>query len=81
MTYKESTTMLSKEEKEELLRSAHSSALRDDMRYLAAHRHNSLLVSGTVDIDRFITLMVEYNEFINHQPKTFKPMIDKIIKM
>jgi hypothetical protein len=70
---------LSIKEQEEFLRLSQSSSLKADMRYIAAHRHNPLLVDGTVDLDRLIAFLTEYNEFINHQPKPFKPMIDKIM--
>jgi len=72
---------LSIKEKEELLALAKSSALKKDMQYLAAHRHNPLIVDGKVDLDRYITFLTEYNEFINHQPKPFKPMVEKIMKL
>jgi len=72
---------LSKKEKEELLRLSQSSSLKADMRYVSAHRHNPLIVDGKVDLDRFITFLTEYNEFINHKPKPFKPMIDRIMKL
>jgi hypothetical protein len=68
-------------EQEEFLRLSQSSSLKADMRYIAAHRHNHLLVDGTVDLDRLIAFLTEYNEFINHQPKPFKPMIDKVMKL
>jgi hypothetical protein len=72
---------LSIKEKEELLALAKSSALKKDMQYLAAHRHNPLIFDGKVDLDRYITFLTEYNEFINHQPKPFKPMVEKIMKL
>ena len=68
-------------EQEELRRLAESSSLQNDMKYIAAHRHNLLIVDGKVDLDRFITFLTEYNEFINHKPKPFKPMIDRIMKL
>jgi len=72
---------LSKNEKEELIALARSASLKKDMQYLSAHRHNPLIVNGKVDPDRYITFVTEYNEFINHQPKPFKPIIDKIMKL
>ena len=72
---------LGPKEKEELLRLAQSSSLKKDMQYLAAHRHNPLIVDGKVDLDRYITFVTEYNEFIKHQPKPFKPIIDKMMKL
>jgi hypothetical protein len=72
---------LSKNEKEELIALARSSSLKKDMQYLSAHRHNPLIVNGKVDPDRYITFVTEYNEFINHRPKPFKPIIDKMMKL
>ena len=72
---------LSTKEQEELRRLSQSSSLKADMKYVSAHRHNPLIVDGKVDLDRFITFLTEYNEFINHKPKPFKPMIDRIMKL
>jgi len=73
--------MLSNREKEELLQIADSRALRNDMRYLKTHRHNPVLVNGTVDLDKLIEFLNGYNEFINHQPKPFRPLPDSIMKL
>jgi hypothetical protein len=73
--------MLSEKEKNELLRLAQSSSLRDDMRFVSAHRLNLATINGSVDLDMVITFLTGYNEFINHKHKPFKPMIDKIMKM
>lgn len=72
---------ISLKDQEEMLRLSKSSLLKKDMRYLAAHRHNPLLVDGKVDLDRLIAFLTDYNEFINHTPKPFKPMIDKVMKL
>ncbi len=72
---------IGKLEKEEMLRLAASSSLREDMRYLASHRHNPVLVNGKIDLDRLIEFLTQFNEFINHQPKPFKPMIEKVMKL
>lgn len=72
---------ISIKEQEELRRLAQSSSLQNDMKYIAAHRHNPLFVDGNVDLDRLITFLTEYNEFINHNPKPFKPIIDRIMKL
>ena len=73
--------MISIKEQEELRRLAQSSSLQNDMKYIASHRHNPLIVEGNVDLDRLITFLTEYNEFINHNPKPFKPIIDRIMKL
>jgi len=72
---------LSIKEKEELVALVKSSSFKEDMQYLSAHRHNPLIVNGKVDPDRYITFVTEYNEFTNHQPKPFKPMVEKIMKL
>ena len=73
--------MLSDKEKEELIALAKSASLKKDLQYLVAHRHNPLMVDEKVDLDRYVTFVTEYNEFTNHQPKPFKPIIDKIMKL
>jgi hypothetical protein len=56
-------------------------SLRDDMRRLAENRHNPFLKDGRVDIDRYVDFLNAYNEFINHMPKPFKPMKEKIMRL
>jgi hypothetical protein len=73
--------MLSESEREELLRVARSSALKEDMEYVAAHGFNPAMVGGEVDMDRLIEFLDGFNEFINHEPKPFKPMIDKYMRL
>jgi len=73
--------MLSEKEKQEWTVLAESTSLRDDMRRLSESRHNPFLKDGIVDIDKYIEFLNEYNEFINHTPKPFKPMIDRIMKL
>ena len=72
---------ISKQEKEEMLILAASSSLREDREYLSSHRHNPVLVDGKVDMDRLIDFLTQFNEFINHEPKPFKPMIDRDMKL
>jgi len=73
--------LISEHEKKEMLRLAGSSSLREDAEYLNAHRHNPVVIDGKVDMDRLIEFLTEYNEFINHKPKPFIPMIDKNMKL
>lgn len=72
---------ISRQEKEEMQRLAASSSLREDMAYLSAHRHNPVIVDEGIDIDRLIEFLTQFNEFINHEPKPFKPMIDREMKL
>ena len=73
--------MLSEKEKQEFAAIAESGSLRGDMRYLTENRHNPFLKDGKVDIDRYIDFLNAYNEFINHMPKPFKPMIGRMMKL
>jgi hypothetical protein len=67
--------MLSEKEKQE------AESLTLDMRHLREGRHNPCVKNGKVDVDRYIDFLNEYNEFINHQPKPFKPIKDRIMKL
>ena len=73
--------MINKDEKKELLRLAGAASLKEDMRHLSATRHNPVMINGKVSIDRLITFLSEYNEFINHKPKPFKPIIEREMKL
>jgi hypothetical protein len=72
---------LEQEERQELLRLAKSSTLREDMHRLASSRYNPLLIDGRVDLDRWLVFLNNYNEFINHTPKPFRPMSDRVMKL
>jgi len=69
------------EEREELRKLSQSSSLQEDMRRLAANRHTPFIVNGQVDTERLITFLTEYNEFINHTPRPFRPIIEREIKL
>ncbi len=72
---------LEQEEREELLKLARSSSLREDMHRLASSRHNLLLIDGRVDVDRWLAFLNNYNEFVNHAPKPFRPISDRVMKL
>jgi hypothetical protein len=72
---------LSDKEKEELQRVAASTLLRKDMQHLSANRFNPFIEGQTINMDRLLIFLTEYNEFINHTPKPFKPIIDRIMKL
>ena len=72
---------LTEAEKEEILEIAGSKTMREDMKYVANHRHNPLLINDPVDMDRLLAFLTQFNEFINHQQKPFKPMIDRVMKL
>ena len=47
----------------EMLRLAGSSEMVEDMEFLRRHRHNPVMVSGTVDMDRLVEFLTQFNEF------------------
>ncbi|MBI5101324.1 MAG: hypothetical protein HZB33_05765 [Nitrospirae bacterium] len=65
----------------ELLVFAGSEALRRDMETLRTRWRNPFVINGRVDIDGFLEFLTEFNEFINHEPKPFKPMLDWDMKL
>lgn len=74
-------SIISDEEREELLAASRSDSLRKDMRSVAARRHNPFVRDGKVDLDAYVRFVCEYNEFINHKPKPFKAMQIKEMKL
>lgn len=72
---------LSEKTEKELLSFAKSGTLRNDMEQMRSHWQNPFLKDGIVDVDGYIEFVTRFNEFINHRPKPFKPMIDKVMKL
>jgi hypothetical protein len=73
--------MMTENEKQECMELSKSESIRDDMRRLVANRHDPFLKDGKVDLDRYIDFLNTFNEFINHMPKPFKPIQDRIMKL
>ncbi|MCL5062326.1 MAG: hypothetical protein M0Z70_11255 [Nitrospiraceae bacterium] len=65
----------------ELFELSKSDSLRKDMQTVSLQRHNPFLKDGKVDVDAYIEFLSEYNEFINHEPKPFSPIKDKIMRL
>lgn len=42
---------------------------------------NPTLIDGKVDMDKLVDFLTQYNEFINHNPRPFKKIIDKDMKL
>jgi hypothetical protein len=76
-----SAILFSKTAEEELRVLSHSAALRNDMRAVATSRHNPFLKVGVVDADAYLEFVMTFNEFINHEPKPFKPMIGSDMRL
>jgi hypothetical protein len=48
---------------------------------LRARWQRPFIKHGEVDVDAYIAFVTGFNEFINHEPKPFKPMKDKDMKL
>ena len=73
--------MLSEKAKRELRELAESDSFRKDMETVRANRHNPFMKDGKVDVDAYLEFLDQYNEFINHEPKPFRRMIDKDMRL
>lgn len=72
---------LSKKAEDELSVLGKSDSLKQDMIMMKAHWHDPFIKDDVVDIDAYIKFVQQFNEFINHEPKPFKPMIDKEMRL
>lgn len=72
---------LSVEAEKELLELGNSETLRNDMEMLSSQWQTPFIKNGEVDMDAYIEFVQQFNEFINHEPKPFKPMIDRDMKL
>ncbi len=58
-----------------------SESLKKDMDALMRQRRNPFIKNGTVNIDAYIEFVTQFNEFKNHQPKPFKRIIEKDMRL
>ncbi len=72
---------LSRAAEKELLDLAGSDNFRKDMDTLRAGWANAFVIDGVVDADAYIEFLNHFNEFIDHEPKPFVPMIEKEMKL
>ncbi|MBI5632027.1 MAG: hypothetical protein HZA15_00880 [Nitrospirae bacterium] len=72
---------VSQEAEKELVSLGRSEALRDDMDKLKSTWQSPFIRNGAIDTDLYIEFVQEFNEFINHQPKPFRPMIEKDMRL
>jgi hypothetical protein len=56
--------------------------LGSDLEALRHKRHNPFIKDdGRVDVDAYIQFLTQYNEFINHAPKPFRPIVDHDMRL
>jgi hypothetical protein len=72
---------LTDEEKKELVHQSQSALLKEDMRWLSANAHDPFIVDGRIDVDRWLTFLNEYNEFMGHARKPLKWMVERVMKL
>jgi len=65
----------------ELAELGSSEKLKKDMEMLRSQWQTPFIKSSEVDIDAYIDFVQQFNEFINHEPRPFKPMIEKDMKL
>ena len=65
----------------ELVELGKSEDLKKDMEMLRAQWKSPFIKDGEVDIDAYIEFVQQFNEFINHEPKPFEPMIDRDMRL
>jgi len=72
---------LSSEAEKELINLAESETFKNDMEMLRLRWQAPFIKDGKVDVDAYIEFVQQFNEFINHEPKPFKLMIDKDMRL
>ena len=75
------TMKLSRKMADGFIEFAGSECLRKDMEMLKVQWKDPFIKDGRVDVDAYIEFVTQFNEFINHKPKPFKPMIDRDMKL
>jgi len=73
--------MFSEAAKKELRELAQSESLRSDMAIVASSRRKYLLTNGEADVEAYTDFVTAFNEFINHEPKPFKQIIDRDMRL
>jgi len=66
---------------DELRELAGSAKFAGEMNSVSRTRHNPFMKDGDVDIDAYTAFVSQFNEFINHEPRKFVPMIDKDMRL
>lgn len=78
---KKNMAKISDVEKIELLRLVKSKSMKKDMELISHQRHNPVIIDGKISMDRLVEFLTQFNEFINHEPKPFEPIIDKDMRL
>ena len=72
---------ISPKAEKELIELARSEEFSKDMDLIGTRWHNPFLMNGSVDVAAYIEFVHQFNEFINHEPTSFRPIIDKDMRL
>jgi hypothetical protein len=72
---------LSEKSSRELLKLSRSASFRKEMEQVTVGRHNPFIKNGKIDADTYLEFVTQFNAFINHQPKPFRFIIEKEMKI
>lgn len=72
---------LSGQAEQELLDLSRSTAFKKDMAAVAQRMHNPFVKGGSVDVNAYVAFVTQFNEFISHQLKPFKRILDKDMRL
>lgn len=72
---------LSERAEKELIELGESEEFKKDMEMLSLQWRSPFIKNGVVDIDAYIEFVAGFNEFINHEPKPFRPIIDRDMRL
>ena len=72
---------LSQKAEKELIEFARSEDFKRDTEMLCLRNKSPFIKDGRVDVDAYIEFVTQFNEFINHEPKPFKPIIDRDMRL
>lgn len=72
---------ISQKTENEMVALARSESFRNDMEILSMRDKSPFIKGGMVDVDAYIEFVNMFNQFINHEPKPFEPMVEKEMKL
>jgi hypothetical protein len=73
--------LLSHAAEKEFQEMANSESFRKDMESVRLGRLHAFVKDGIVDVDAYIDFVTQFNEFIGHEPKPFRQIIDKDMRL
>lgn len=72
---------LSQEAEKEIRELSQSAKLRSDMAAVSAGRINPFIADGRVNLALYIEFLTQFNEYMGHPVKPFRPMAEREMKL